>query len=143
MKYLTAITAAIALCAGFASVRAQAQTVADSRADFARRLYASAPAEVHHQAPQPLLRAVVVLRVRLGDGGRWQAEVLRDNPLRPELTRKALDSVARVAVPHDLSDAWPEALREELRVNGFVEAWLFEDDGRFALKTLARPQQGG
>lgn len=138
MKYLTAFTAAVALCAGFASVHAQAQTLADSRADFARRLYTSAAADVHHQAPQPLLRAVVVLRVRLGDDGCWRAEVLRDNPLRPELTRKALDSVARVAVPAVL----PDALREELRVNGFVEAWLFEDDGRFALKTLARPQKG-
>jgi len=138
VKYLTPLTAALALCAAFTSVRANAQPVDDSRLAFARQLYASTPADVHDEAPQPLLRAVVVLRVRLSDEGRWVAELLRDNADQPEMTRKALDSVARLAVPAQLS---PD-LREELRTNGFVEAWLFQDDGRFALKTLARPQKG-
>jgi hypothetical protein len=29
-----------------------------------------------------------------------------------------------------------------LRSEGLIEAWLFEKDGRFALKTLAKPQRG-
>lgn len=143
MKFITPLTAAIALCAAFASVQAVAQTqtaaVADTRSAFARQLYASAPADVHDDAPQALLRAVVVLRVRLADDGRWSAEVLRDNSTQPELTRKALESVSRLPAPTGLSSA----LREELRQNGFIEAWLFQDDGRYALKTLARPQKRG
>jgi hypothetical protein len=28
-----------------------------------------------------------------------------------------------------------------LRNDGMIEAWLFQNDGRFALKTLAKPQR--
>jgi hypothetical protein len=31
--------------------------------------------------------------------------------------------------------------RQLLRTDGLVEAWLFENDGRFALKSLAKPQR--
>ena len=31
---------------------------------------------------------------------------------------------------------------EILRNEGLIEAWLFQNDGRFALKTLAKPQRG-
>ena len=31
--------------------------------------------------------------------------------------------------------------RQLLQTQGVIEAWLFQNDGRFALKTLARPQK--
>jgi hypothetical protein len=31
--------------------------------------------------------------------------------------------------------------RQVLQSQGVIEAWLFEADGRFALKTLAKPQK--
>lgn len=115
----------------------QAQSVDQVKADFARAVYLNSAAQVHNDRPQPLLRAVVVLRIKLGDNNQWQAEVFRDNPDQPEMTRAALDSVARLPVPVGLS---PQA-RQMLRHDGLIEAWLFENDGRFALKTLAKPQR--
>jgi len=101
-------------------------------------VYLSSAAQVHNEAPQPLLRAVVVLRVKLGEQGQWQAEVFRENTEQPEMTKAALASVAKLPAPMGLS---PKAL-QMLRSEGLVEAWLFQNDGRFALKTLAKPQRG-
>ena len=116
---------------------AQAQNTDQLKTDFARAVYLHSATQVHNERPQPLLRAVVVLRVRLGDDNRWQAEVFRDNPEQPEMTRAALDSVSRLPAPVGLS---PKA-RQMLCSEGVIEAWLFETDGRFALKTLAKPQR--
>jgi hypothetical protein len=46
--------------------------------------------------------------------------------------------VAQLPAPTHLT---PKAL-QMLRGEGLVEAWLFQNDGRFALKTLAKPQRG-
>ena len=116
---------------------AQAQSADQVKADFARAVYLHSATQVHNDRPQPMLRAVVVLRIKLGDNNQWQAEVFRDNPDQPEMTKAALESVARLPVPVGLS---PKA-RQILRNDGLVEAWLFENDGRFALKTLAKPQR--
>ncbi|MCZ8109743.1 MAG: hypothetical protein ACK5Y8_02000 [Betaproteobacteria bacterium] len=105
--------------------------------DFARTVYLHSATDVHDERPQALLRAVVVLRVRLDEQGRWKAEVFRDNPEQPEMTQRALASVERLPAPMGLS---PQA-RQQLQTQGVVEAWLFQNDGRFALKTLARPQK--
>ena len=94
--------------------------------------------QVHDERPQPLLRAVVVLRIRLDEQNKWQAEVFRDNPDQPEMTQAALESVAKLPAPVGLSPKAAAMLRGE----GVVEAWLFQNDGRFALKTLAKPQRG-
>jgi protein TonB len=118
--------------------QARAQSADQVKADFARAVYVHSATQVHNQRPQPLLRAVVVLRVRLDEQNRWKAEVFRDNPDQPEMTRAALESVARLPAPVGLS---PKAV-DMLRSEGLVEAWLFENDGRFALKTLAKPQRG-
>ena len=116
---------------------AQAQSTDQVKADFARAVYLHSATQVHNDRPQPMLRAVVVLRIKLNDNNQWQAEVFRDNPDQPEMTKAALESVARLPVPVGLS---PKA-RQILRNDGLVEAWLFENDGRFALKTLAKPQR--
>lgn len=117
---------------------ALAQTAEQVKADFARAVYQSSAAKVHNDRPQPLLRAVVVLRVKLDDQNQWKAEVFRDNPEQPEMTREALESVAKLPPPVGLTPHAQEMLRNE----GLVEAWLFQKDGRFALKTLAKPQRG-
>ena len=116
---------------------AQAQTADQLKADFARAIYLNSATQVHNEQPQPLLRAVVVLRIRLNEQDQWQAEVFRDNPDQPAMTRLALESVARLPAPVGLS---PKA-RQMLRQDGMIEAWLFQNDGRFALKTLAKPQR--
>lgn len=130
--------AGLAVAFAFAGSSAFAQTAEQVKADFARAVYTHSAPQVHHDQPQPLLRAVVVLRIRLDEQDRWQAEVFRDNPIQPEMTRVALDSVARLPPASGLSAAATALLRGE----GLIEAWLFQRDGRFALKTLAKPQRG-
>lgn len=133
---LAAALAAALLLGGHGAV--QAQTAEQVKTDFARAVYQHSASQVHNDRPQPLLRAVVVLRVRLNEHNQWQAEVFRDNPDQPEMTRAAIASVSQLPAPSGLS---PKAL-EMLRNEGLVEAWLFQTDGRFALKTLAKPQRG-
>ena len=128
----------LALLCGLCTGQAQAQVVDQVRTQFAHAVYEQSGGEINHEAPQALLRAVVVLRVRLDAAGRWVPEVLRENVNQPEMTQRALACVHRLAPAADV----PEALRPELERNGFVEAWLFQTDGRFALKTLALPQRG-
>ncbi len=127
-------TLASALLAGPAFAQSNDQV----KAEFARYVYKNLKGEVHDDRPEPLLRAVVVLRVKLNEQNQWQAEVFRENPDQPEMTRAALDSVAKLPAPSGIS-AKAQAL---LRSEGVVEAWLFQKDGRFALKTLAKPQRG-
>jgi hypothetical protein len=133
-----AAAAVIFSAAVLAAAPARAQSADQVKADFARAVYLSSATQVHNEAPQPLLRAVVVLRIRLGEQDQWQAEVFRENSEQPEMTRVALESVAKLPLPVGLS---PRA-RQLLRNEGLVEAWLFQNDGRFALKTLAKPQRG-
>jgi hypothetical protein len=116
---------------------AQAQSTTPVQTEFARAVYLNSAARVHNDAPQALLRAVVVLRIKLNEQNQWQAEVFRDNPDEPEMTRAALESVANLPAPVGL-DA---QARQSLRDSGLVEAWLFQSDGRFALKSLAKPQR--
>ncbi len=136
-KFAATATVAAALFAGSMG-SALAQSADQVKADFARAVYLSSASLVHNERPQPLLRAVVVLRIKLNDQNQWQAEVFRENPDQPEMTRAALESVAKLPTPVGLSARAMEMLHSD----GLVEAWLFQTDGRFALKTLAKPQRG-
>jgi len=137
--YFTSSTRLLAVAAVFvmAAGSAAAQSIDQIRAEFARQVYAHAGDQINHGQPQAMLRAVVVLRIKLDESGRWVAEVFRDNDTQPELTQVALQSVAKLPPPTQLKPEVAEALRS----NGLIEAWLFEKDGRFALKTLAKPQK--
>ena len=129
------------LCAAAAlmsAVGAHAESLDQVRRGFAQMVYQDSSPDINLERPQSMLRAVVVLRVRLNERGRWSAEVMRENDEQPALTRKALASVEHL--PRALDVAAPVA--EQLHREGFVEVWLFQNDGRFALKTLALPQRG-
>lgn len=113
--------------------------VADSvRMDFAKAVYSGSPELIHNRNPQPLLRAVVVLNVKLDEGDHWQAEVVRTNNEQPEMLARAIETVQRAPKVH-MSDE----VRAQLRNDGFMEAWLFDNDGRFQVKTLAKAQRMG
>ena len=135
---LTAVAALATALLWAAPGTVLAQSADEVKADFARAVYQHSAAKVHNDRPQPLLRAVVVLRVKLNEQNQWQAEVFRDNPDQPEMTRAAMESVAQLPMPAGLSPKAQQMLRNE----GLIEAWLFQNDGRFALKTLAKPQRG-
>ena len=128
------VAAALLACAA----GARAETLDKVRHDFAQLVYEDAGPDINRDRPQPLLRAVVVLRVKLNELGHWSGEVIRDNDEQPEMTRKALASVAHLVKTMEMSAEASEKLHRE----GFLEVWLFQNDGRFALKTLALPQRG-
>lgn len=106
--------------------------------DFARAVYSGSPSLVHDRNPQPLLRAVIVLNVKLDDGDKWHAEVVRSNDQQPEMLARAIETVHK-AQPIAVSDE----VKDELKRNGFMEAWLFDNDGSFQVKTLAKAQRMG
>ncbi len=134
------IAATLCLAGAFlaCAAGARAESLEKVRHDFAQMLYEDAGPDINRDRPQPLLRAVVVLRVKLNEFGHWTGEVIRENDEQPELTRKALASVAHLARTLEVSATAAEQLHRE----GFLEVWLFQNDGRFALKTLALPQRG-
>lgn len=115
---------------------ARAGVPEEVRKDFAHAVYDGSPELVHNRNPQPLLRAVIVLNVKLDEGDHWRAEVVRTNDEQPEMLVRAMETVRR-APPIQLTD---EA-KSELRRNGFIEAWLFDNDGSFQVKTLAKAQR--
>jgi hypothetical protein len=120
------------------SFGARAESLDQVRRGFAQMVYEDSAPDINHAAPQPMLRAVVVLRVKLDALDHWRAEVMRENDVEPGLTRKALASVEHLARAMEVS----APLSEQLHREGFVEVWLFQNDGHFALKTLALPQRG-
>jgi len=106
------------------------------RHEFAQAVYASSPELVHNRNPQALLRAVVVLNIKLGEGNAWVTDVMRTNRDEPAMLARAVEAVKRVQI-HDV----PDSLREELSRNGINETWLFDKDGTFQVKTLAKTQR--
>ena len=120
------------------SIGARAESLDQVRRGFAQMVYEDSAPDINHAAPQPLLRAVVVLRVKLDELDHWHADVMRENDVEPGLTRKAIASVEHLARKLEVSGPMSEQLHRE----GFVEVWLFQNDGHFALKTLALPQRG-
>ncbi len=110
----------------------------DIKRDFAHAVYDGSPGLVHNRNPQPMLRAVIVLNVKLDESENWRAEVLRTNDEQPEMLARAIETVRRA--PHI---SLTEAAKAELRRNGLIEAWLFDNDGSFQVKTLAKAQRSG
>jgi hypothetical protein len=138
IRFSTRIAATVTIAAAMFATSALAQSADEVRFDFARAVYRNSASLVNHDRPQPLLRAVVVLRVKLDSQNHWRAEVFRDNPEQPEMTRRALESVTNLPPLAGLSPKAEAMLHDD----GLIEAWLFQSDGRFALKTLAKPQLG-
>ena len=132
-QFLCLSLAALAL--NFGAGVAQAGGLDDFRASFAKAVYAGSSNLVHDRQPQALLRSVVVLNIKLGDDNRWHTDVIRTNDEQPEMLQRAIESVARAR-----ADNVPAELRDELKRRGMYETWLFDKDGSFQVKTLARPQ---
>lgn len=104
--------------------------------DFAQRVHEASAAQVFDGAPPPLLRSIVVVSVVLDAGGRLvDARVLRDNG-DAETVRLALESIRRASPFPQPEPRLARRGRMEI-----LETWLFRDDGRFRLRSLAQVQQ--
>ncbi len=103
--------------------------------DLACRIHARNGGQIYQGAPPPVLRSVVVLTFRIDSKGRpVQIAVRRSNGIRG-LERRAIQSV-RLASPLPV----PSAAMFKRGSTEITETWLFRDDGRFQVRTLAMVQ---
>ncbi|WP_404822399.1 TonB family protein [Noviherbaspirillum aerium] len=110
-------------------------TVEGYKRDLAQRITEVNSIKVYTTRPQALLRSVVVVRYSVDAGGRL---------LRSEIMRSNRDRDAEATAMASLRNAapFPKPASHLLR-QGKVElseTWLFNNDGRFQLRTLALPQ---
>lgn len=114
-----------------------AQAVAAYKEQIAQRIYERNNTTFKGKLP-PLLKSVVVLNVTVDEDGKpTKLAVRRSNGFK-HLERAALNSV-RKAGPFPKPSA-------EVLAGGtsftYLETWLFRDDGKFQIRTLAEPQMG-
>lgn len=112
-----------------------ARTIDGYKIALANRIVQVSSTKVFIGRPQPLLRSVVVLKYAVdAEGKLLRSEILRSN--RDRATENTALSSLRAAAP------FPKPASSLLR-NGrveLVETWLFNNDGRFQLRTIAEPQ---
>ena len=92
-------------------------------------------AKVYPGRPQALLRSVVVVKYVVdGHGGLVRSEIMRSNK-DGETEATALSALRRTA-------PFPKPASHLLRRGQveIIETWLFNNDGRFQLRTIAQPQ---
>lgn len=112
-----------------------ANTLEAYKRDLAQRISQVNSTQVYTGRPQALLRSVVVLRFTVdGHGKLVRSEIMRSNRDR-ETEASALRSL-RNAAPFP-KPAIHLLRRGQLEV---AETWLFNNDGRFQLRSIAEPQ---
>jgi len=112
-----------------------ATTLDGYKLDLAHRISQVNSTKVYIDRPQALLRSVVVLKYQVdGDGNLVRTEIFRSNRDRETETTAlaALKNTAPFPKP-------PPHLLRQGRVD-ILESWLFNNDGRFQLRTIALPQ---
>nr|WP_034378641.1 TonB C-terminal domain-containing protein [Herbaspirillum sp. CF444] len=114
-----------------------ANSLDDYKADLARRISQVNSTRVHIDRPQALLRSVIVIRYVVDkDGNLVRSEVVRTN--KDKVTEATALTTLRNTAPFPKP---PVALLSNGRIE-LSETWLFNNDGRFQLRTIAQPQQG-
>jgi periplasmic protein TonB len=112
-----------------------ASTVDGYKRDLALRISEVNAGKVYPGRPQALLRSVVVLRYVVdGRGHLVRSEIMRSN--RDSETESTALATLRNSAP------FPKPASHLLR-RGHLElseTWLFNNDGRFQLRTIAQPQ---
>lgn len=102
---------------------------------LAEQIYSNSRNQIYPGNPQALLRSVVVVKMVIDENGKLlRSDIIRSN--HDAATEATALNSARNAAP------FPIASNQLLR-NGKVEVletWLFNDDGRFQLRTLAAAQ---
>ena len=112
-------------------------TAEDYKRYLAQRIVAVNSTSVYIGRPQALLRAVIVLKFYVdADGKLLRTEIMRTNK------DHAAETVALSSVENAAPFPKPESQllrRGEIEIS---ESWLFNNDGRFQLRTLAEAQMG-
>lgn len=112
-----------------------AATLDAYKVDLANRIAQTNSIQVFVGRPQALLRSVVVVKYHVDANGRlMRSDIMRSN--RDRTTETAALAALRKAAP--FPKPAPHLLRHG-RVE-ILETWLFNNDGRFQLRTIAEPQ---
>lgn len=112
-----------------------ARSLGAYKQEVARWIYRSSAQDLYEGVPPPMLKSVVVLRVAIDSQGQpRRIAVLRSNGYGA-LNRRAVRSVQGAA-------PLPRPDRTLIRggVTEYTETWLFRDDGRFQIRSLAQAQ---
>jgi protein TonB len=113
-----------------------AGTVEAYKQDVAQRISQVNSTHVHSERPQALLRSIIVVRYTVdGEGRLVRSEIQRSNHDR-DTEALALSTLRKTApfpkpAPHLLHNG-----RLDLS-----ESWLFDNDGRFQLRSIAQAQK--
>lgn len=114
-----------------------ATTLDSYKRDLAQRIVEVNSTSVFVGHPQALLRAVIVLKYYVdADGKLLRAEILRSNKDR------AAEAVALSAVKSAAPFPKPDSHLLRKGQVEISESWLFNNDGRFQLRSLAEAQLG-
>ncbi|HTI16502.1 MAG TPA: TonB family protein [Trinickia sp.] len=111
-------------------------TLDQYRHAVARRIVERNPSYVLNRPPQPMLRSLVVVTFTVNRNGELlSSSVYRTNG-DPEAEATALATLRRAA---PLPPPPPTLLNAQGRIE-MMEDWLFNDNGKFQLHTIAMPQ---
>lgn len=105
------------------------------KTELAQRISAINAGKVYSGRPQALLRSVIVIKYQVdGNGNLGRTDLFRSNGDR------TAESTALASLHNSQPFPRPAAhLLKHGRVE-VTETWLFNDDGRFQLRTIAQPQ---
>ena len=112
-----------------------ANTLDDYKRDLALRISEANAPKVYDGRPQALLRSVIVVRYAVDSRGHLvRSEIMRSN--RDHETESTALASLRSSAPFP-KPASHLLRRGQLEIS---ETWLFNNDGRFQLRTIAQPQ---
>lgn len=114
-----------------------ATTLDGYKVDLAKRISQVNFTSVYVERPQALLRSVIVIKYSVDrDGNLVKSEILRSN--RDKHAEASAMGSLKTASPFPKP---PEALLKNGRIE-LSESWLFNNDGRFQLRSVALAQMG-
>lgn len=114
----------------------KASSLTAYKRELAQRIYQANANNIYTDRPQALLRSVIVLTYQINsDGKLLHSEILRTN--HDKTAEKIALSSLRNATPFPKP---PSHLLRSAKLD-VTETWLFNDDGRFQLRTIALPQR--
>lgn len=112
-----------------------ATTLDEYKTDLAQRISRVNSTKVHVDRPQALLRSVIVIRFSVSsDGSLLRSDVVRTN--RDKVSETTALATLRSTAPFPKP---PPALLRNGKVD-VSETWLFNNDGRFQLRSVAQKQ---
>ncbi len=121
-----------------AAPESSARTLNAYKQEVARWIYRSSAENLFDGAPPPMLKSVVVLAVTIDAQGQPKRVAVQRSNGYGGLNQLAMQSVRRAA-------PLPRPGRSLMHggVVEFSETWLFRDDGRFQIRSLAQVQARG